>query len=113
MIFGGTGDNDLVGGLGDDLLVGGTGNDSLDSRTNGDVDNLDLAGAVGADTMIGGAGNDTYGVDDLLDVVVEAAGGGTDTVETLMAALSIELMANVENLSYDGCRRRPVRRHRQ
>ena len=27
---------------------------------------------------------------------------GTDTVETLMAALSIELMANVENLSYTG-----------
>ena len=53
--------------------------------------------------MVGGAGNDTYGVDDLLDVVVEAAGEGTDTVETFMAALSIELMANVENLSYLGC----------
>ena len=52
--------------------------------------------------MVGGAGNDTYGVDDLLDVVVEAAGEGTDTVETLMAALSIELMANVENLTYLG-----------
>ena len=37
-----------------------------------------------------------------LDVVVEAAGAGTDTVETLMAALSIEAMANVENLSYTG-----------
>ncbi len=52
--------------------------------------------------MIGGGGNDTYGVDDLLDVVVEAAGGGTDTVQTFMAALSIENMANVENLSYLG-----------
>ena len=40
--------------------------------------------------MIGGAGNDTYGVDDLLDVVVEAANEGTDTVETFLAALSIE-----------------------
>ena len=69
--------------------------------------------ALGADTMVGGAGNDTYGVDDLLDVVVEAAGEGTDTVETFMAALSIELMANVENLTYTGRRRRPVRRHRQ
>ena len=54
--------------------------------------------------MVGGAGNDTYGVDDLLDVVVEAAGGGegTDTVETFMAALSLETMANVENLTYRG-----------
>ena len=52
--------------------------------------------------MVGLGGNDTYIVDDLLDVVVEAAGGGTDTVETLMAALSIELMANVENLTYTG-----------
>ena len=103
LIFGGTGNNNLVGGLGDDLLVGSTGNDSLDARTNGDVDNLDLVGAFGADAMIGGAGNDTYGVDDVLDVVVEAAiGGGTDTVQTFMAALSMESMANVENLSYLG-----------
>ena len=47
-------------------------------------------------------GNDTYVVDDLADVVVEAAGAGTDTVQTEMAALSIELMANVENLTYTG-----------
>ena len=52
--------------------------------------------------MVGGAGNDTYGVDDLLDVVVEAANEGTDTVETFMAELSIENMANVENLTYTG-----------
>ncbi|ODT08495.1 MAG: hypothetical protein ABS58_02165 [Mesorhizobium sp. SCN 65-20] len=102
LIFGGTGNNNLVGGLGDDLLVGGTGSDNLDARTNGDPDNLDLAGAFGADTMVGGGGNDIYGVDDLLDVVVEAAGEGTDTVQTFMAALSLENMANVENLSYEG-----------
>ena len=101
LIFGGTGDNDLVGGLGDDLLVGGSGNDESRRPTQRDAGD-DFAGALGADTMIGGAGNDTYGVDDLLDVVVEAAGEGTDTVETFMAALSIENMANVENLSYEG-----------
>ena len=39
-----------------------------------DHDDVDPDGELGADTMIGGAGNDTYGVDDLLDVVVEAAG---------------------------------------
>ena len=52
--------------------------------------------------MVGGAGNDTYGVDDLLDVAVEALNEGTDTVETFLAALSIENMANVENLTYTG-----------
>jgi Ca2+-binding RTX toxin-like protein len=94
LIFGGSGDNDLFGGLGDDLLVGGNGN--------GDDDLLD--GGADADTMVGLNGNDTYVVDDLLDVVVEAAGAntGTDTVQTLMAELSIENMANVENLEYTG-----------
>ncbi len=94
LIFGGTGDNLLTGGDGDDLLVGGSGADDDDS----------IDGGLGADTMIGLAGDDTYVVDDLFDVVVEAAGAGTgtDVVETTMAALSIELMANVENLTYTG-----------
>ena len=92
LIFGGTGDNEIAGGAGDDLLVGGSGT--------GDDDLLD--GGLDADTMVGLAGNDTYIVDDLLDVVVEAAGGAPTPVETLMAALSIELMANVENLTYTG-----------
>ena len=70
LIFGGTGDNQLSGGAGDDLLVGGSGT--------GDNDILD--GGLDADTMVGLAGNDTYIVDDLADVVVEAAGAGTDTV---------------------------------
>ncbi|QQR40398.1 peroxidase family protein [Devosia rhizoryzae] len=102
LIFGGTGNNDLVGGLGDDLLVGGSGSDRLDARPNGDPANPDFAGALGADTMIGGAGNDVYGVDDLLDVVVELAGGGNDRVETFLTSLSLELMANVEDLTYQG-----------
>jgi Ca2+-binding RTX toxin-like protein len=94
LMFGGTGDNDLLGGDGDDLLVGGSGN--------GDDDLLD--GGAGVDTMVGLNGNDTYVVDDAADVVVEAAGAntGTDTVETTMVALSIEAMANVENLTYTG-----------
>ena len=102
LLFGHSDDDNLQGGAGDDLLVGGAGNDDLDAQTNGDPDNLDLLSAIGADTLVGGVGNDTYGVDDLLDVVVEAANEGTDTVETFMAALSLEAMANVENLSYEG-----------
>ena len=92
LIFGGTGDNTLNGGAGDDLLVGGSGA--------GDNDMLD--GGLDADTMVGLAGNDTYIVDDVADVVVEAVGAGTDTVETEMAAYSLELIANVENLTYTG-----------
>lgn len=102
LIFGGTGNNNLVGGLGDDLLVGGANGDSLDARNTGDPDALDFVGAFGADTLVGGGGSDTYGVDDLLDVVVENANEGTDTVETFMASLSIETFANVENLVYRG-----------
>ncbi len=93
LIFGGTGDNELHGGDGDDLLVG--------SSDAGD-DNELLDGGLGADTLVGLAGDDTYVVDDLLDVVVEAANAGTDEVQTEAAALSIELMANVENLTYTG-----------
>jgi Ca2+-binding RTX toxin-like protein len=92
LIFGGTGDNELNGGAGDDLLIGGSGA--------GDNDILD--GGLDADTMVGLGGNDTYIVDDLGDVVIEAAGAGTDEVQTLMAALSIEAMANIENLTYTG-----------
>ena len=92
IIIGGTGDNDLSGGAGDDLLIGGSGV--------GDNDRLD--GGLDADTMVGLGGNDTYVINDVGDVAVEDAGGGTDTVETEMAALSIELMANVENLTYTG-----------
>ena len=92
LIFGGTGDNELFGGIGDDLLVGGSGA--------GDNDILD--GGLDADTMVGLAGNDTYIVDDVADVIVEAAAAGTDTVETEMVAYSLELIANVENLTYTG-----------
>ncbi len=61
-----------------------------------------LDGGGDLDTMIGLGGDDTYIVDDVGDVVVEAVGAGTDGVETLMAALSLETMANVENLTYTG-----------
>ncbi|SCZ13531.1 peroxidase family protein [Microvirga guangxiensis] len=87
LLAGTTGNNTLVGNTGDDLLFGHDGNDNLD-------------GGLGADLMVGGTGNDTYVVDDADDVVVEAAGGGTDTVQTTLAAYT--LGANVENLTYRG-----------
>ena len=50
--------------------------------------------------MSGGTGNDTYIVDNAGDVVTEAAGEGTDTVNTILG--SYTLGANVENLNFTG-----------
>ncbi|MBA3623379.1 MAG: heme peroxidase, partial [Methylibium sp.] len=77
----------LLGLGGNDTLLAGGGNDLLD-------------GGTGADSMSGQAGNDTYVVDNTGDTVVEAAGGGTDTVQTTLG--SYALGANVENLTYTG-----------
>ncbi|RSB96643.1 RTX toxin [Rhizobium sophoriradicis] len=71
------------------VITGGTGSDLLD-------------GEAGTDTLIGGAGDDRYRVDSLGDVVVEAADGGADTILTDLAAYSLEVVANVENLWLTG-----------
>jgi len=70
----------LAGNAGDDMLFGLAGADTL--RGNAGEDTLD--GGSGADTMTGGTGDDLYFVDDLGDVVVEAAGEGTDEVRTAL-----------------------------
>jgi Ca2+-binding RTX toxin-like protein len=49
--------------------------------------------------MVGGNGDDTYVMDRATDVVVEAAGGGVDTVRS---TTNITLAANVENLIATG-----------
>ncbi|HEY0044729.1 MAG TPA: calcium-binding protein [Allosphingosinicella sp.] len=83
----------------DDTVEGGGGNDVV--RTFGGNDRID--GGTGADTMTGGLGNDTYVVDDLADVVIEAANEGFDTIETSAGSNSnyaqlYTLAANVETL---------------
>ena len=105
-VLSGLGGNDVLNGLaGNDVLNGGTGNDVLnggdDNDTlNGDAGNDTLNGGLGVDVMTGGAGNDTYVVDNVGDSVIEAAGGGTDLVQTSLTAYL--LGSNVENLTYIG-----------
>ncbi|MES1201017.1 MAG: calcium-binding protein [Pseudomonadota bacterium] len=73
-------------------LRGGGGNDTLlGSSTYGDVMN----GGAGADTMVGGDGHDIYYVDNVGDVVTEAANGGGDI---LYASINLTMPDNVEFL---------------
>lgn len=75
-----------------------TGN-ALANTITGSSGNDTLNGAGGNDTMLGGLGDDTYIVAQTGDIVVEGAGGGTDTVR---ASVDHTLSANVENLFLGG-----------
>ena len=86
-LVGNDGDNTLDGGAGNDTLFGGAGNDRL-------------IGGAGNDSLVGGDGDDTYVIDTLGDVIIELAGEGIDTVETLVN--NYTLGANLENLVIGG-----------
>jgi Ca2+-binding RTX toxin-like protein len=83
----GNGANNILSGFGgNDYLIGGGGNDTLN-------------GGLGVDTLNGGLGDDTYVVNNKFDVIIEASGEGTDTIQS---SITLTIAENVENLELTG-----------
>lgn len=78
--------------------INATGN-GQDNIITGNAGSNILDGGGGNDTLVGGDGNDTYYIDSVSDVITETATGGVDTV---FAAWSFILAANLENLTLQG-----------
>ena len=77
-------------------FIGTGGNDNYAGTDYGDL----IEGGAGTDTLAGGLGDDTYVVTDRNNAIVEAADGGTDTIET--AITHYQIRDNVEDLVQTG-----------
>jgi Ca2+-binding RTX toxin-like protein len=95
--IGGSGHDRITGNNAANKLEGGSGNDTISAAAGDDI----LDGEAGADSMTGGQGNDLYLVDSAQDKVIEAAGEGTDTIES-MVSFSLASAANAEILELVG-----------
>ncbi len=106
----------LSGGKGDDILRGLAGNDTLrgdegaDTLLGGDGNDLMYSGSsdnpANGGRLEGGAGNDNYYVEAANSTIVEAAGGGSDTVRasvdvTLDAGSEVEELRVLDQSSID------------
>ncbi len=89
------GDDHLVAASGADRLLGGIGRDKLSGGDGNDRHD----GGAGADVMAGGKGHDQYVVDDAGDRIIEAAGGGSDSVTS---SVDFALPDHVEQLILSG-----------
>ena len=78
----------LIGNASRNAITGNLGDDTLE-------------GAGGNDTLRGGAGNDLYVAGVGKDSIVESAGGGEDTVQSV-ASFSIAALAHVEHITLAG-----------
>ncbi|MBW7959714.1 MAG: type I secretion C-terminal target domain-containing protein, partial [Candidatus Promineofilum sp.] len=94
IIIGNSGANTLIGGAGEDTFDGGAGVD----RIYGGEGNDTLYGGSSTDTLVGGAGDDVYILDGV-DVIIENADEGTDTV---YSSVTYTLAANLEILVLTG-----------
>ena len=90
------------------IVINGSGNSAANYLTGNTLDNMllgldgndTLNGSLGADSMAGGLGNDYYYVDNTGDVITEAAGAGTETVNSILD-YSLDGTA-LENLTLSG-----------
>lgn len=88
--------NQISGNGGNNSLSGADGNDTLSGALGADT----LVGGKGKDRLVGGPGNDLF-VIDAGDTVVEAAGGGNDTIQSAVS-WSLAKSPNIEVLQLTG-----------
>jgi Ca2+-binding RTX toxin-like protein len=93
-----------ISGTGNDLGNVITGNAAANSLA-GVLGDDTLNGGGGADTLTGGDGNDWYFIDHAMDLLVEAAGEGSDTISSTGSVdLNLSRFANIEHVTLIGGR---------